>query len=54
MEAKTLRAIIQEKGIKQTWIAEKMGVTRALINQWVNGTVIVPDKHKENLKRILQ
>jgi len=54
MEAKTLRSIIQEKGIKQTWIAEKMGVTRALVNQWVKGTTIVPLKHVDELRRILQ
>lgn len=54
MEAKTLRSIIQEKGIKQTWIATKMGLTRALINQWVNGSVPVPEKHRDELKRILQ
>jgi len=54
MEAKTLRSIIQEKGIKQSWIATKLGVTRALVNQWVNGTVTVPEKHVPSLKRILQ
>lgn len=54
MEAKTLRSIIQEKGIKQSWIATKLGVTRALVNQWVQGTVTVPEKHKSELKRILQ
>ena len=53
MEAKTLRAIIQERGIKQTWIAKKMGLTRALINQWSKGSVPIPEKHKEELKRIL-
>lgn len=54
MEAKTLRSIIQEKGIKQTWIAEKLGVTRALINQWVKGTVTIPEKHVDDLKRLLK
>ena len=53
MEAKTLRSIIQEKGIKQSWIADKLKVTRQLVNQWVRGTVDVPEKHKEDLKRIL-
>ncbi len=54
MEAKTLRSIIQDKGIKQSWIASKLGVTRALVNQWVQGTVTVPEKHVSELKRILQ
>lgn len=54
MEARTLKSIIQERGIKQSWIAEKLGVTRALINQWVQGTTPVPDKHKIELKRILK
>lgn len=54
MEAKTLRSIIQDKGIKQSWVAQKLGVTRALVNQWVKGTVTVPEKHKADLKRILQ
>lgn len=52
MESKTLKLKIQEKGIKQSWIASKLGVTRALVNQWVNGTT-VPDKYVNELKRLL-
>lgn len=54
MEAKTLRAIIQERGLKQVWIAQRMGLTRALISQWVNGSIPIPEKHIDELRRILK
>lgn len=53
MEAKQLQKVIKAKGLKQTWIADQMGVTKSLVSQWVRGSISVPEKHVKDLKRIL-
>lgn len=53
MEAKQLQKVIKAKGLKQSWIADQMGVTKSLVSQWVRGSINVPEKHVKNLKRIL-
>ena len=53
MEAKTLKRLIDEKGIKQSFIAKKLGVSRALITQWINEGRPIAERHLPELKRIL-
>lgn len=36
---KSLLQIIKEKGLKQTWLAEQMGVTRPTLSSWIQGRV---------------
>lgn len=53
MEAKRLQSLIKEKGIKQSFIADKLGISKALVTQWVKGVRPVADKHIFELTRIL-
>lgn len=53
MEGKELKQIIDNRGIKQTFIAKKLNVSKALVNQWAKGTTPIADKHKIELKSLL-
>jgi len=53
MEAKNIRSAIESKGLKKSWVAKKLGVSNALVTKWVNGLTEPNDKHKIELKRLL-
>lgn len=48
-----LKQQIKDKGLKQVWIAEKMGVGKALVSQWVSGTTPVAEKHIVKLRALI-
>jgi predicted transcriptional regulator len=54
MESKELNRILKERGIKQTWIADKLNVSRGLVNQWVKEVNPIPEKYKIELKSLLR
>lgn len=43
-----LSKILKERGIKQIWIAEKLGVSKMAVSHWVKG------KHIPKVKYILK
>lgn len=53
MEARTLKLLIKDKGIKQTFIADKLGISKTMITQWVKGDRPIPERHISELKRLL-
>lgn len=53
MEARELKSLINNKGIKKSFIAEKLKVSKSLITQWLNGTRPIADKHVIDIKRLL-
>lgn len=53
MEPKLLKAIINDRGIKQTFIARKLGVSKGLVNQWVKETALISEKHQIELRKLL-
>lgn len=53
MEGKDLKLIIESRGIKQTFVAKKLGISKALVNQWTKGLTPIADKHKIELKSLL-
>lgn len=44
---------IQDKGLKITWIAGKIGITRSLLSQYLNDAKPMPIHIEEKLKDIL-
>lgn len=54
MESKELKQILLDRGIKQTWIAGKLGVTKGLVNQWVKDKTPIAERHQIELKSLLQ
>lgn len=53
MEPKLLKAIITDRGIKQTFIAKKLGVSKGLVNQWVKGKCDISPRHQIELRFLL-
>lgn len=53
MEGKDLKLIIESRGIKQAFLAKKLGISKALVNQWTKGLTPIADKHKIELKSLL-
>lgn len=54
MDSKQLSLILKERGIKQTWVAEKLCVSASLVNQWVKGEKPISDKFKIELLSLLK
>lgn len=53
MEGKDLKIHIEQRGIKQTFIAKKLGVSKALVNQWVKGITPIAPRQQIELKSLL-
>lgn len=54
MEPKELNQILKDRGIKQTWVASKLKVSKGLVNQWVKGVNPIPEKYKIELKTLFK
>ena len=54
MDNKKLQEILRQKGIKQTWVAEKLGVSSALVSQWISGEKQISDKYRIELISLLK
>jgi transcriptional regulator with XRE-family HTH domain len=48
-----LKEIFQSKGVKQKWLAEKMGVSEVTMSNWVTNKSIPSKKHMERISEIL-
>lgn len=53
METKDLKTAIESKGIKQSWIAANLRVSKALVNQWMKDKTPIAERHQVELKRLL-
>jgi len=53
MERTELAQILKDRGIKQTWVANKLGIKRSQVNQWVKEVNDIPDKYKVELNHLL-
>lgn len=53
MEANDLKARIEEKGLKQRWIANKLKVSDTLVSQWLKGEREITPIHKLMLNKLL-
>ncbi len=48
-----LKELLQSKGIKQKWLAAKLGVSEVTLSNWVKGKSSPHKKHLEKLCDIL-
>jgi predicted transcriptional regulator len=44
---------IKNKGLKITWIAQQIGITRSLLSQYINGLRDMPEHIDRKLRTIL-
>lgn len=49
-----LKQLIQSKGMKQKWLAQKIGVSEVTLSNWVNGKAVPKKEHLEKLCEILE
>lgn len=52
-EPSTLRTLFDERGLRQDFVAEKLGVSEAAISKWVNGRSQLPMTRVQPLADIL-
>jgi transcriptional regulator with XRE-family HTH domain len=48
-----LKDIIKVKGVKQKWLAQKLGVSEVTVSNWVKEKSIPNPKHTEKICEIL-
>lgn len=53
MTSDELKQAIEDKGLKQKWIAEKLNISEGLVSQWVKGSTPIPKKHVPKLKILI-
>lgn len=52
MEPKQLKRLIDDRGMKQKFVAGKLNVSSALVTQWLTGVKPIANRHIHELKRI--
>lgn len=53
MDQKQLELILKERGIKQSWVADKLKVSESLVSKWVKGSHTIGDKYAAELRALL-
>ena len=48
-----LKELLKVKGVKQKWIAQKMGVSEVTVSNWCSDKVIPKKEHLQKLSDIL-
>jgi len=48
-----LKELLKTKGIKQVWIANKLGVSEVTVSNWCSGKSIPKKSHLEKLSQLL-
>ena len=49
-----LLEVLEEQGRKQTWLAEKLGVTPGTVNNWCKGRTVPNDEMKIRISILLE
>lgn len=52
-EANVIKKKLQAWGIKQQWLADKMGISKTLLSLWLSGTYDMPTHRIEEAKKHL-
>jgi predicted transcriptional regulator len=53
MDLEIINGKIKEKGLKKTWIAEKLGISNTLFSFYITGTRPIPEDVNKKLEVIL-
>ena len=54
MKVETIREKLDEWGIKHTWFADQLGVSKALLSLWLSNERQMPDEKNEQAIKILK
>jgi len=47
-----LETLIDERGIKRSWLAQRMAVNRSTVTRWAQGKIPVPVERVQELARL--
>lgn len=53
MNPKEIKETLDRWGISQAWLARQLGVTRATVNKWINGTTPISEEYARKTKELL-
>ena len=48
-----LQALIRERGLKQRWLAEQLGVHESMLSKWLSGNRPLPREMAERIAEVL-
>lgn len=48
-----LKEVLKLKGVKQNWLAKKLGVSEVTVSNWVQGKSEPTKKHLEKISQVL-
>jgi transcriptional regulator with XRE-family HTH domain len=48
-----LKELLKSKGLKQKWLASKIGVSEVTVSCWCNGKTIPNKAHLQNISELL-
>jgi len=51
-DRKALKRMIQDRGSTQVWVADQIGVTKAMVTWWLNGKHVPGDVHLLKLAQL--
>lgn len=54
MDRKQIKEILDNNGVKYSFIAKKVGVSNVTVTYWLNGKSDIPTKRLEQIKEILK
>ncbi|MFB9862452.1 helix-turn-helix transcriptional regulator [Rufibacter immobilis] len=49
-----IKDIIKTRGIKQKWLASKLGVSEVTVSNWCSGKTIPTDDHYQKISAVLE
>lgn len=49
-----LKERIKDKGIKQTWIAGKVGVSKVLLHHYLSGKITMPKIIEQQIRELIK
>lgn len=49
----TLRSLVDDRGLRQDWLAERLHASEAAVSKWLNGGAALPVTHVEPLASAL-
>lgn len=48
-----LKELLKHKGVKQKWLANKVGVSEVTVSNWVKEKTVPSDKNYEKISKVL-
>ena len=54
MKGKIIKAILDNRGVKYVWLANKLGVSKTLVSLWLSEDKKIPHNYRAEISNILK